>query len=180
MSDHSSRTVKLVPVAEPEARIETATSSAEWLVAKLAEDGRSISLSVVPDLLDNSRELRAIVQLTSNSENVPKMLIQVAGQFEAAATLTPRSIVIGSDAKGTVTRSVIITTAELSRIESIDSNVVKVIARTQEHSNRHVLELTIPDKPIDVNIRIPLLLKDSKMDAVVHLPVHRISTTEPN
>ena len=175
---HTSKVVTMTPDADLDARVLSVQPSAKWIHAEVAESGQQVIVSIDTShsILSRSQELNGALYLETSSANVPRQMVRVFATYQPHAEATPSAIVVSSDTKGDIKRTVSLQTLGGSQITANKSSVESiVVAHSELGKGRHLLTVTVPDsdKAMAGRIDVSFQLGESEAEAVWSIPVHR-------
>jgi len=185
----ASRIVRVLPEAAPDVEIQGVQSTSEFLRAEVlpkeADDPAvRVQVSLDASRLTDGGSFNGSVVIATNSTRLPKAKIPVRGQYEAPASVEPRAVVIGSDARGEVEEKLLLRTSQPARVQRVQCSGegrVRVAFSDRVVAREHILHVYVapcPEKPFDGELRLEVELgADGGKKAVrtLRVPVHRFS-----
>jgi hypothetical protein len=183
MKKKASRTIRVAPEALHEIVLKQLRTSSDLVTTRIlpgggGPNGYEIELSLNTSKLSRSQTIDETLILETNSERSRKALVPIRAEYRAPLSVTPDSIVVGSEEIGEARKQICIATCRKSRILSAKSasELVQVEVDSQVDSRQHNVQLRIPfvTQPIDTVVLLEVeLLEDKGYVYTIEVPVYR-------
>ena len=181
------RSVALVPNVDEDLVIKAVRSDSSFLTATLRPEteeqaARTIDVRFDAAEFRTSQSVSGTVIVSTSSQRVPELVVNIKAEYQAAAESKPHSVVIGSDEHGEVREAIRIRTAFPSRIMEMKSSdavsKIQMQSRGTGVSNEHEIDLLVPPAEVAINETLAFSLElltqqDETVECQVRVPIHR-------